>query len=199
MFYKPEHRRPIRERRQELPEISIAQASKRVAAQLIYFHPLQEAKKIAHYMPTEGEINSKFILECEPFRNKNYFLPVLNFETKTLLFYPHPLDEPLVENKLSILEPNVDGKKALALEELDIIFIPLVGFDKNCNRLGRGGGYYDRTLAKLGDKKKPLLIGLAYEFQKIDNIEAQPWDVPMDFIVTENEIYERRPPRRPIK
>ncbi len=194
MFYKPEFRRPIRERRQELTDISITQASKRVAAQLIYFHPLQDAKNIGHYMPTEGEIDSKFILDCEPFRNKHFYLPVLSPD-KTLVFFPHSLNEPLVENKFSILEPNIEGKKNFDWKNLDIIFIPVVVFDKNCNRIGRGAGYYDRTLATLNNAKKPLLIGLAYEFQKIENIEPQPWDIPMDFVVTENEIYERRRPR----
>lgn len=197
MFYKPEYRNPIRERRQELSELNVAEASKRVAAQLVYFHPLQDAKKIGHYMPSEGEIDSKYILECAPFRNKEFFLPVLNVEEKTLSFFPHPLKDKLVENKFSILEPDTEGKKAINLENLDIIFVPLVAFDKNCNRLGRGGGYYDRTLANHKNGKKPLLIGLAYEFQKIENIEPQAWDIPMDFIITENEIYERR--LRPIK
>lgn len=197
MFYKPEFRRPLRERRLELSELNINEASKRVAAQLIYFHPLQDAQRIAHYMPTEGEIDSKFILECAPFRNKDFFLPVLNTQEKTLAFYPHPLKETLIKNKYSILEPNIEGKKSIPLENLDIIFIPLVAFDKNGNRLGRGGGYYDRTLALRNNAKKPLFIGLAYEFQKMDHIEPQPWDIPMDFVVTENEIYERRP--RPSK
>lgn len=195
MFYKPEFRRSIRARRLELSQLHIDQASKRVAAQLIYFHPLQDAKKIAHYMPSEGEIDSKFILECAPFRNKEFFLPVLNVEKKTLLFYPHPLNAILVENQFSIPEPSTIGKEPRALENLDIIFVPLVAFDKNGNRLGRGGGYYDRTLCNHKHGKKPILIGLAYEFQKIENIEPEAWDIPMDFIVTENEIYER--PLRP--
>lgn len=193
MFYKPEFRRPMREKRRELSQLNIDQASKRVAAQLIYFHPLQDAKKIAHYMPSEGEIDTRFILECTPFRNKEFFLPVLNVEAKTLSFYPHPLNAKLVNNQFSIPEPNTLGQKALALENLDIIFIPLVAFDKNGNRLGRGGGYYDRTLAHHKEGKKPLLIGLAYEFQKMEHIEPEAWDIPLDVIVTENEIYERRP------
>lgn len=195
MFYKPEFRRILREKRKELTEISIQQASKQIAAQLIYFHPLQDAKNIAHYMPSEGEIDPQFIFNCSAFQNKNYFLPVLHTTEKKLLFYPHQKNEILVKNKYSILEPNLDGKKPIDWKNLDIIFAPLVAFDKNCNRLGRGEAYYDRTLAGHAEGKKPLFIGLAYEFQKIDLIEPQAWDIPMDFVVTENEIYERRLPR----
>jgi 5-formyltetrahydrofolate cyclo-ligase len=197
MFYKPEFRRKISEKRQELSEINITQASKRVAAQLIYIHALQDANNIAHYMPTDGEIDPKFIIDCEPFRNKNFFLPVLNLEEKSLHFYPHTPNEILMKNKYNILEPSIENKKAIDWKNLDIVLVPLVGFDKNGNRLGRGQGYYDRTFAERLDAKKPLLIGLAYEFQKIDRIEPQDWDIPMDMIVTENDIYEC--PRHPAK
>ena len=78
-----------------------------------------------------------------------------------------------------------------------MIFLPVVAFDINGNRLGRGAGYYDRTLAfvneqiEQGTHIKPCLIGLAYEFQKIEQIITDKWDVALDIIVTENNIYYR--------
>ena len=73
------------------------------------------------------------------------------------------------------------------------MFIPLVAFDPKCNRIGMGCGYYDKTLAfkKGGEfKNKTLLVGLAYEFQKIDSIEKNAWDIPMDAIITEDKTYK---------
>lgn len=194
MLYKPEFRRPLLEERQQLSDLNIQEASKRVAAQLIYFHPLLEAKNIAYYLPSGGEIDPRLIIKLAPFQNKNYFLPALVDGKKELEFYSYTQGEALIENKFSIFEPKKEGKTAFDWKKLDIIFIPLVAFDRQCNRVGRGGGYYDRTLESHVAGLKPLLIGLAYEFQKIKDFEPNKWDIPMDLIVTENEIYERRRP-----
>ena len=70
----------------------------------------------------------------------------------------------------------------------------LVGFDARCNRLGMGGGYYDRTLAYLRHRvhwRRPLLVGVAHECQRVERLEANPWDVPLDLVVTERRIYAR--------
>ena len=78
---------------------------------------------------------------------------------------------------------------------LDMIFVPLVAFDLNGFRIGMGSGYYDRTFEKkleIKDMKSPVLIGLAYEFQKQECLNHQPWDVPLDMVVTELKIYKFR-------
>jgi 5-formyltetrahydrofolate cyclo-ligase len=72
--------------------------------------------------------------------------------------------------------------------------MPLVGFDANCNRLGMGGGFYDRTLAYLRLRRcwrRPLLIGIAHECQRVERLETNTWDVPLDLVVTEERIYRR--------
>lgn len=194
MFYKPEFRRKIREKRQQLAEPAISIAAKQVAAQLMVLPQLIDAKNIAYYLPTENELDPRFVAEYETLQNKQFYLPVLEPTSKNLAFYAYKFNEDLFENKYGILEPETEGKTAIACHELDIIFVPLVGFDPHGNRLGRGAGYYDRTFATLdfSAKKRPLLIGLAYEFQKINQIEPDDWDIPMDLIITEKTVYRKK-------
>ena len=110
-----------------------------------------------------------------------------------MLFSSYSKDQKLSLNDYGIPEPEHNDEKSIQAEQFDLMFIPLVAFDSKCNRIGMGGGYYDKTLAfkKESEKKsKPLLIGLAYEFQKIDAIEKNAWDIPMDAIITENKTYK---------
>ncbi|WP_308159728.1 5-formyltetrahydrofolate cyclo-ligase [Coxiella-like endosymbiont of Rhipicephalus sanguineus] len=83
-------------------------------------------------------------------------------------------------------------EKLISIADLDLIFLPLVVFDKRGNRLGRGAGYYDRALAPLKDRafKKPVLVGIAYNFQKINKIPIEKWDVPLNFVITEKTTYQ---------
>ena len=80
---------------------------------------------------------------------------------------------------------------------LDLILLPLVGFDLKGNRLGMGGGYYDRTLSYLRHRRfwiKPRLVGVAHECQKVDSLIARPWDIPLDAVVTETAFYRFNKP-----
>ncbi|MBT6938524.1 MAG: 5-formyltetrahydrofolate cyclo-ligase [Candidatus Marinimicrobia bacterium] len=93
------------------------------------------------------------------------------------------------KNQYGILEPISDD--IISAEQLDILFMPLVGFDKNKNRIGMGGGYYDRTLAFKNQKtvKNPKLYGLAFDCQQVEKLETQDWDVPLDAIITPGKIH----------
>lgn len=92
-------------------------------------------------------------------------------------------------NKYAILEPQHNLKK-IPPENLDLVMVPLIAFDLKGNRLGTGGGYYDRTFAFLREQenKKPRMIGLAYAVQQAEQIPSDPWDVLLDGIVTEQEV-----------
>jgi 5-formyltetrahydrofolate cyclo-ligase len=94
-------------------------------------------------------------------------------------------------NRFSIAEPALPRAELLAAECLDLIIMPLVGFDAGGNRLGMGGGFYDRTLAFLqhrGRWRRPLLFGLAYEFQRVDGLQPRCWDVPLDGVITDRYL-----------
>ena len=97
--------------------------------------------------------------------------------------------EKLVANRFGIPEPPHRRGNTLSAKQLDVIFLPLVGFDAAGNRLGMGGGFYDRTLSQLPARNRPLLAGLAHDVQRVDKLPVQRWDIPLDAVVTDRRIY----------
>ena len=99
-------------------------------------------------------------------------------------FFRWSVKDPLSINKYGIPEP-VSSKN----EYPDILLVPVVAYDKNLNRIGYGGGFYDRYLSKINKRKKTIKIGLAYSFQEVKKISMNKYDVKLDFIVTEKGFY----------
>lgn len=145
----------------------------------------RQAKRIALYQATAGEVSLNNIWNSAPSQGKFCYFPVLN-EGKTLLFLPATPATPFIRNTYGILEPDIAKSEAVPAIMLDIIFLPLVAFDDYGTRLGMGAGYYDRTL---GDCNHPMLIGVAYEFQHYPFIQRQKWDVPLSGVVTQQKIH----------
>ncbi len=139
-------------------------------------------KNIGGYFPVNNEIDDLEILQKLEKKNFRICLPVIknNFDMD---FYNFSLKDPLIINKYGIPEP-----KRINIVYPDIILVPIVGFDKNLNRLGYGGGYYDRIIHKLEKRKKILKIGLAFSKQKINTLPTSKFDKKMDYIVTEKYI-----------
>ena len=139
-------------------------------------------KSIGGYFPVNYEVDDLEILK--KFAKKKYqiSLPVIkkNFDMD---FYKWSFNDPLKINQYGIPEPN--SKKLIYP---DVILVPLVAFDNNLNRLGYGGGYYDRVIKKLSKKKKILKIGLAFSIQKINNVPVAKYDKKLDYIVTDKYI-----------
>lgn len=194
--YKPEFRRSIRARRKQLNPIAIQQASLQIAARSLHLGQIFESKHIGYYIADEGEVDSSPIIQSQILQNKLFYLPaIVSHEEKHLSYYLHQPHESMQTNRYGIKEPSTENKKPIDLQLLDLVFVPLVAFDSSCNRIGRGAGYYDHTFAftqkLMPHQKRPLLIGLGYEFQKIPNITPSRWDVPLDFVVTEDQIYQR--------
>lgn len=162
----------------------------RTATKLPY---LATAKSIALYWPIDDEINSLPLLDYCLQQGINCFLPVLLIDlSQKLAFASYTPETPLIKNRYGILEPDLNYASIARLLDLDIIFVPLVGFDKQGHRLGRGGGFYDATFADLNKHphaKWPKLVGLAYNCQYIDEVPADTWDWQLDVVITENDIY----------
>ena len=141
-----------------------------------------KGKIVGGYYPYNNEIDCIKILK--KFENKKYkiFLPKIrnNF---LMDFFEWNFKEPLMINKYGIPEP-ISKKRAYP----DIILVPLLAFDKNLNRVGYGGGFYDRYIQKTKRKKKFILIGLAYSFQEVKRININKTDMRLDFILTEKNV-----------
>jgi 5-formyltetrahydrofolate cyclo-ligase len=164
-----------------------------IAEQLSKFSIMNRAIRIGAYMSVGGEVNCQYFLNFEKLRKKRIFLPVL--AKSKLIFSPLKSAEKMVQNRYGILEPVYQKRDAIDARDLDVVIVPLVAFDEQCNRLGMGGGFYDRCFAFRKHRRKwrkPLLIGVAYDFQRVDSLQPEPWDVPLDAVVTEKECYGSR-------
>lgn len=188
---KQELRQSIRNRRKQLSTDIVAAASAQISEKIIDLPEFQRAKKIAYYLPHENEINLSMIVHRAQALHKSLYLPILK-DNNELLFYGVNTSTPFKKNKWGIEEPIISEALPALPSTFDVIFMPLIAFDGRGNRLGRGAGCYDRSLAnikKMPRDKRPVLIGIAYEFQKVDALIPDSWDVPMDYIVTEKTIY----------
>jgi 5-formyltetrahydrofolate cyclo-ligase len=139
-------------------------------------------KSIGGYYPSNYEIDDLDILDLLEKKNFKVSLPIIKKDNQ-MNFYSWSRNEPLKINKFGIPEP-VSSK----IFYPDILLVPLVAYDVSLNRLGYGGGYYDRYIEKIEKVKKVVKIGLAFSFQKISSIPINQYDKRLDFIVTEKEI-----------
>ena len=139
-------------------------------------------KNFGGYYPSNYEIDDLAILDLLEKKNFNVSLPIIKKDNQ-MNFYRWSRSDPLRVNKYGIPEP-VSSK----IFYPDILLVPLVAYDNNLNRLGYGGGYYDRYIEKLEKFKKVIKIGLAFSFQKISSIPINQHDKRLDFIITEKEV-----------
>ena len=139
-------------------------------------------KIIGGYYPVNFEVDDLKLLEKFEKKNFNISLPVVkkNFQMD---FYQWSFSDPLKINKYGIPEPETKN-----IVYPDVLLIPLVAFDKNLNRLGYGGGYFDRLITSLSKKKKIIKIGLALAVQKVDKVPINIYDQKLDYIVTNKYI-----------
>jgi 5-formyltetrahydrofolate cyclo-ligase len=153
------------------------------------------ARRIGLYWPADGEIDPRHLLELPQAKGKRWQLPVLcPYPHPRLWFLTYRADEPMRPNRFGIPEPARRNRRLRVARTLDLLLVPLVGFDADCNRLGMGGGYYDRTLNYLSHRRhwrRPRLVGIAHECQRVARLPVRPWDIPLDMIVTESRIYRR--------
>ena len=142
------------------------------------------SKNVGGYYPSNYEIDDLELLVLLKKKNFKVSLPIIK-KNNQMNFYNWSRNDPLKINKFGIPEP-----LASKIIHPDIILVPLVAYDSHLNRLGYGGGYYDRYIEKLEKIKKVIKIGLAFSFQKISSIPINQYDKRLDFIVTEKKILE---------
>ena len=184
-------RKTVRTHRKTLSAEIVSSASIKVFQKIIQLPVFQKSEHIALYSAHENEIDPTLIAERARELKKHIYFPVSHHK-HTVEFYLMDEKTSLKENSVGILEPIIHDKKPIAPEKLNLILVPIVAFDHHANRIGRGAGAYDRYLQftkTLSVDHRPFLIGLAYEFQRVEKIIASEWDVKMDWIVTEDGIY----------
>ena len=143
-----------------------------------------KGKIVGGYYPYNNEIDCIQILK--KLEKKNYIISLPKIKKNSQMdFIQWSSNDPLVINKFGIPEPSNDKIKFP-----DILLVPLLSFDAKLNRVGYGGGFYDRYIHRIKRKKKPLLVGLAYSFQKVKSIPINKYDKKLDFVVTERKIIE---------
>ena len=143
---------------------------------------ISNLKNIGGYYPSNYEIDDLEILDLLEKKNFNILLPMIK-KNNQMNFFKWSNNDLLKINKFGIPEP-LSSK----IFYPDVLLIPLVAYDINLNRLGYGGGFYDRYIQKIEKIKKIIKIGLAFSFQKTSSIPINRYDKRLDFIITEKEI-----------
>ncbi|RTR05621.1 5-formyltetrahydrofolate cyclo-ligase [Halomonas nitroreducens] len=185
-------RRDLRRRRRALSARQQRQAATRLCQRLHQLPEVRHAKRVALYLPNDGEIDPTPLMPWLRDRNARVYLPVLKPLTHNALWFVHyHHGTPMVTNRFGIPEPctrhGAHRARRRAPWVLDLILLPLVGFDDHGQRIGMGGGFYDRTLAfTRRPGPRPRLIGLAHDCQRVERLPVAPWDVPLDAIVSDS-------------
>ncbi|UUE44588.1 5-formyltetrahydrofolate cyclo-ligase [Pectobacterium aroidearum] len=180
-----QHRRLLTPEQQAL---FAQQACERVMA-----HPkIIRAESVAVFLSFDGELDTSPLIQQLWQQGKRVYLPVLHpFRAGHLLFLRYASDTELVRNRLKIMEPCLDVRQVLPLPQLDILLTPLVAFDHQGQRLGMGGGFYDRTLQYRNQMSRgPYPIGLAHDCQQVDALPVESWDIPLPEIITPSRHWQ---------
>ena len=183
--------------RNALSEEAVKKNSEIIANNLRNSPEYLQATHIAYYLPIRGEADPTLIAPSQQElasthpTDKYFYLPVLKKNNETGLHFIQVTNNTRFEtNKYGITEPVFHSNDLIQPDQLDLVVMPLVNFDLLGNRIGMGGGFYDRTFAfkQSSTSKKPLLMGYAYEFQRVDQLEPKPWDVKLDGVVTDKRL-----------
>ncbi len=188
-------RSQIKQQRQALSQQQQHTAEHSLTTLLLQQPAINTSQHIALYLPHKGEISLQAFAKKAWEAGKNLYLPVINpthsshSKSPVMLFKEWNANSTLITNSWGITEPS--NSPSIKPEQLDLVLMPLVAFDKKGNRLGMGGGFYDKTFAfkKTNPQQKPLLVGIAHAFQEVDALSTNSWDVAMDGVATDKNIF----------
>jgi 5-formyltetrahydrofolate cyclo-ligase len=196
-----EARRRLKRLRASLQGLQRAAAERAILATLDQLRIIRRGARVALYLPMRGEVNVRPGLAAARRRGVQVYVPsIVSRRRGRMIFVPWTPGGPWRRNAYGIEEPAGVAGRMPALG-LDVVVLPVVGFDRRGNRLGMGAGYYDRALRRRLDAgrrwKRPRLVGVAFACQELATVPASPWDVPLDLIVTERGVLvpERRATR----
>lgn len=187
-------RAALRERRRALTAAQRIAAAEALAERILELPFFPQHGCVAGYWAVDGEIGLH-VLQLHLPPTLTYCLPVLHADG-SLRFAEWRTGAPLVENRFGIPEPDVAPEACRSAAELSLLLVPLTGFDAAGNRLGMGGGWYDRSLAFRRERPAPpWLVGAAYATQCTEQIPVEPWDVRLDAICSEDATWIAEEPQ----
>lgn len=172
---KKRMRELLAQKRRLLSKEAVAEQSRLVVAAVEQMPSFQSAQTVLIYYPTHNEVDLLPLIKRYK-KEKTFLFPVVH--RKTMTACPYEGNAKMHRGKFNIPEPTTEPY----VGDIDLILVPGVGFDKRGNRLGRGGGYYDKFITRLG--RKTLLVGVGYDFQLVDEVPANRWDKRLDYVVT---------------
>jgi 5-formyltetrahydrofolate cyclo-ligase len=181
-------RSQLTDRRSRLTAGEVAAAAACIHRRVWQLPLLSRCRRVACYLAVRQEVDCGPIIASTLARGREVLLPVLH--GRQLCFVSYRPGVAMIRNRFGIPEPAGSGRRPPS--GLDVVLVPLVGFDGSGHRLGMGGGYYDRTFRFLLNRhcwRRPHLIGLAYEFQRVPALPQRPWDVPLEMVVTEDRVH----------
>lgn len=187
---KSELRREYTQMREAMDQSEVERLSEKIIDTILKLPVFKRAETVMVYLNFKNEVDSLRMIEESYKAGKKVVIPYCEKETMEII--PSELNDietEIVKGKNGYLQTKKDCVKPVPIEDIDLIVVPGIAFDKRCYRLGFGAGYYDRFLRKLNFEKPT--IGLCYDFQIIHSIPIEGHDVPLDFVITEERILVR--------
>ena len=181
-------RRKILDERKNINIVKKEEMDNKILDKLYESEYYRKSKKIFIYISYDSEINTKGIINKALEDNKKVYVPRTEFKNRLMDAVEIMSLDNLVESDFGILEPSIK-EPYIDPNELDLIVVPGVAFDKQGGRMGYGAGFYDRYFKKISEDniKKVMKVALAYEFQTLEKVPMNDHDIPVDCIITENE------------
>ena len=183
---KKEIRSDFLEKRRSFSQEQVQEKSALIFEKLFSLEEFSQAKNIGVYVSFKKEVETIKIIEKLLKDGKNIYSPVMDIEKERFSFAKISSLDSMIENKYGVLEPT--EKELVDVSKIEVFLVPGAVFDLQGNRIGWGKGYYDKFFGE--NKTNGTKIGLFFEFQKVEAIDPESFDVKMDFIVTEKQIYK---------
>lgn len=188
-FTRQQIRQQIRQRRRVLTPEQQTQFALQAADRMMAYTPVLLAQTVAVFLSFDGELDTRPLIDQLWRAGKRVYLPVLHpFSPGNLLFLHYHPSSDLVVNRLKIREPKLDVRDVLPLSRLDVLVTPLVAFDAAGQRLGMGGGFYDRTLQNWR-RHRLQPVGYAHDCQQVDALPTEQWDIPLPAVITPSKTW----------
>jgi len=189
-FSKDTIRREMILLRNQMTKDEVDSLSQKIISTLVKLPVYKNSKKVMLYLSFGNEVDTFKLIELCKKENKKIIVSFCKKEGCQIVPTEiENIDNDLVRSKFGYLEPKKELVKPVKPEEIDLIILPGIAFDRRCYRISYGGGYYDRFLAELNFTVPT--IGLVYDFQIVDIVPLEPHDMPVDYVITEKRILVR--------